>query len=158
MSNPSQQPAAGAWQSLPGTRAPAPGDLPEESTREVPVVPAPGFTRPSSPLGGTTASDAITVVSPPVVILYGSLAASLVGIALAALGASLVLGVLSWSLSALVGLGLAVLFLLRDSARQTLPFYARTPATAHLYRASVAVALLGITAAAVRIAFIAGRM
>lgn len=158
MSNPSQQPAAGAWQSLPATRAPAPGDLPEESTREVPVVPAPSFTRPSSPLGGTTASDTITVVSPPVVILYGSLAASLAGIALAALGAGLVLGVLSWSLSALVGLGLAVLFLLRDSARQTLPFYARTPATAHLYRASVAVALLGITAAAVRIAFIAGRM
>ena len=158
MSNPSQQPAAGAWQSLPSTRAPAPGDLPEESTREVPVVPAPSFTRPSSPLGGTTASDTITVVSPPVVILYGSLAASLAGIALAALGAGLVLGVLSWSLSALVGLGLAVLFLLRDSARQTLPFYARTPATAHLYRASVAVALLGITAAAVRIAFIAGRM
>lgn len=158
MSNPSQQPAAGAWQSLPSTRAPAPGDLPEESTREVPVVPAPSFTRPSSPLGGTTASDTITVVSPPVVILYGSLAASLAGIALAALGAGLVLGVLSWSLSALVGLGLAVLFLLRDSARQTLPFYTRTPATAHLYRASVAVALLGITAAAVRIAFIAGRM
>ena len=146
MSNPSQQPAAGAWQSLPATRAPAPGDLPEESTREVPVVPAPSFTRPPSPLGGTTASDTITVVSPPVVILYGSLAASLAGIALAALGAGLVLGVLSWSLSALVGLGLAVLFLLRDSARQTLPFYTRTPATAHLYRA------------AVRIAFIAGRM
>ena len=158
MSNPSQQPAAGAWQSLPATRAPAPGDLPEESTREVPVVPAPSFTRPPSPLGGTTASDTITVVSPPVVILYGSLAASLAGIALAALGAGLVLGVLSWSLSALVGLGLAGFFLLKNADRQAQAFYADRPSTTVLYRASIALALLAIAAAAVRIAFIVGRM
>jgi len=107
-----------------------------------------------------SSSAEITVVHAPVAILYGSLAASLVGLVLAALAANLILGALAWSLSALVGLGLTGFFLLKDAGRQaqTHSIYARGPLDLLLYRASIALALLVIVVAAVRIAFIVGRM
>ena len=82
------------------------------------------------------------------------------GRTLAALAANLILGALAWSLSALVGLGLTGFFLLKDAGRQaqTHSIYARGPLDLLLYRASIALALLVIVVAAVRIAFIVGRM
>lgn len=158
----SSQPAAGAWAKLSPTEgpAPAPRDPDDEKAQKKPAVKSSAaFAAPSGLPGLTTSSSTtITWVHAPVKILYGSLAASVTGLGLAALATTLVLGALSWSLSALVGLGLAGFFLLKNADRQAQAFYADRPSTTVLYRASIALALLAIAAAAVRIAFIVGRM
>lgn len=162
MTNSSQQPALGAWtgSSPAKSSAPASRDHDDEKVQKKPVAKTSVFTAPGGPPGMASSSAEITVVHAPVAILYGSLAASLVGLVLAALAANLVLGALAWSLSALVGLGLTGFFLLKDAGRQaqTHSIYARGPLDLLLYRASIALALLVIVVAAVRIAFIVGRM
>lgn len=104
---------------------------------------------PTSSLQGTKA---------PVGLLYGSLAASVVALALAGLFEHVGIAVLAWVLAVLVGLGLTALFLVRDARRKTRALYVSQTWHQWLYRGAVVAALLAVVAAAGRIALYVGRM
>lgn len=104
---------------------------------------------PTSSLQGTKA---------PVGLLYGSLAASVVALALAGLFEHVGIAVLAWALAVLVGLGLTALFLVRDARRKTRALYVSQTWHQWLYRGAVVTALLAVAAAAGRIALYVGRM
>lgn len=176
MSSAPQIPSAGAWGPTPASGVPVSppsregaasrpvGDLPP-----TPAVPGeiPGALSSQLPqMPGTTSgfsSQPATIPSqtkgtrPPVVLLYGSLVASVLAIILSAVSASPVLAVVSWVLAALVGLGLATIFVVKNAARQANPWYSYRPMATYLYRASVAVAIIAVVGAALRIALFAGR-
>ena len=90
--------------------------------------------------------------------LYASMLAVLVSLVLTALAGSLLLSAAAWLLSVTLGLGLAMVFVVRDTARQASPWYDHQPLPALLYRVSIVVALVGIVAACARIALFVGRM
>lgn len=114
-----------------------------------------------SPFGGESFGgqpQTLRPVSAPVAYLYASMLAVLVSLVLTALAGSLLLSAAAWLLSVTLGLGLAMVFVVRDTARQASPWYDHQPFPALLYRVSIVVALVGIVAACARIALFVGRM
>ena len=94
----------------------------------------------------------------PIGFLFASLAASAAALVLAALFERPGTAIAAWALAGLGGLGLAVVFLVRDARCHLDPLYTTTQLPVWLYRACVLVALLGVVAASVRIALFVGRM
>lgn len=94
----------------------------------------------------------------PIGFLLVSLAASAAALVLAALFEHLRAAIAAWALAGLGGLGLAVVFLVRDARRHSNPLYTTTRLPVWLYRVCVLAALLGVVAASVRIALFVGRM
>lgn len=94
----------------------------------------------------------------PIGFLFASLAASAAALVLAALFEHPGAAIAAWALAGLGGLGLAVVFLMRDARCHLDPLYTTTQLPVWLYRACVLVALLGVVAASVRIALFVGRM
>lgn len=94
----------------------------------------------------------------PIGFLFASLAASAAALVLAALFERPGAAIAAWALAGLGGLGLAVVFLVRDARCHLDPLYTTTQLPVWLYRACVLVALLGVVAASVRIALFVGRM
>ena len=162
-------PSAGAWSSSDGagTGAPETNDPSVITTTTGAVLPS-GFGE-SSDTGFPRAAefcstqDAGTMsevrpVSAPVLYLYSSMLAVLVALILAAMSSSIVLGVLAWLLSVVLGLGLAMVFVVKNTARQASPWYDNQPFPMILYRVSIAASIVGIIAASARIALFVGRM
>lgn len=94
----------------------------------------------------------------PIGFLLASLAASAAALVLAALFEHPGAAIAAWALAGLGGLGLVVVFLVRDARRHSNPLYLTTRLPVWLYRVCVLAALLGVAAASVRIAFFVGRM
>ncbi len=141
----SSSPAAGAF----GSSEPATSAFGSSSTS------ADGFgSQPGAGFGAT----ATTPTTAPVALLYGSIAASVVGIGVALLLPTLVGGAIGWVLAALVGLGLSTFFTVRNAQRQANPWYLYYGWHTVVYRASVVVALVAVVVAAGRLALVLGRM
>lgn len=128
-----------------------PGEIPGAPPLQLPGA-VPGFGQQPATIPSQTKDT-----RPPVALLYGSLGTSALAIILSAVSASPVLAVASWVLAALVGLGLATIFVVKNAARQANPWYSSRPMATYLYRASVAVAIIAVVGAALRIALFAGR-
>ncbi|WP_053585916.1 hypothetical protein [Actinomyces sp. oral taxon 414] len=94
----------------------------------------------------------------PIGFLLASLAASAAALVLAALFEHPGAAIAAWALAGLGGLGLTVVFLVRDARRHSNPLYLTTRLPVWLYRVCVPAALLGVVAASVRIALFVGRM
>jgi len=162
-------PSAGAWSSSDGagTGAPETNDPSVITTTTGAVLPSgfgessdTGFPRAaefSSTQDAGTMSE-VRPVSAPVLYLYSSMLAVLVALILAAMSSSIVLGVLAWLLSVVLGLGLAMVFVVKNTARQASPWYDNQPFPMILYRVSIAASIVGIIAASARIALFVGRM
>ena len=162
-------PSAGAWSSSDGagTGAPETNDPSVITTTTGAVLPSgfgessdTGFPRAaefSSTQDAGTMSE-VRPVSAPILYLYSSMLAVLVALILAAMSSSIVLGVLAWLLSVVLGLGLAMVFVVKNSARQASPWYDNQPFPMILYRVSIAASIVGIIAASARIALFVGRM
>ena len=162
-------PSAGAWSSSDGagTGAPETYDPSVITTTTGAVLPSgfgessdTGFPRAaefSSTQDAGTMSE-VRPVSAPVLYLYSSMLAVLVALILAAMSSSIVLGVLAWLLSVVLGLGLAMVFVVKNTARQASPWYDNQPFPMILYRVSIAASIVGIIAASARIALFVGRM
>lgn len=129
----------------------------------------------ASPFNSTTPTSAVDAFAPapsatstaaaerggahaPIGFLFASLAASAAALVLAALFEGPGTAIAAWALAGLGGLGLAVVFLMRDARCHLDPLYTTTQLPVWLYRACVLVALLGVVAASVRIALFVGRM
>ena len=129
----------------------------------------------ASPFNSTTPTSAVDAFAPapsatgaatgerggaraPIGFLFASLAASAAALVLAALFERPGTAIAAWALAGLGGLGLAVVFLVRDARCHLDPLYTTTQLPVWLYRACVLVALLGVVAASVRIALFVGRM
>ena len=129
----------------------------------------------ASPFNSTTPTSAVDAFAPapsatstaaaerggahaPIGFLFASLAASAAALVLAALFERPGAAIAAWALAGLGGLGLAVVFLVRDARCHLDPLYTTTQLPVWLYRACVLVALLGVVAASVRIALFVGRM
>ncbi len=132
----------------------------------------------ASPFNSTTPTSAVDAFAPapsatstastaaaerggahaPIGFLFASLAASAAALVLAALFERPGTAIAAWALAGLGGLGLAVVFLMRDARCHLDPLYTTTQLPVWLYRACVLVALLGVVAASVRIALFVGRM
>ena len=106
-----------------------------------------------APSATSTAADEHGGAHAPIGFLFASLAASA-----AALFERPGTAIAAWALAGLGGLGLAVVFLVRDARCHLNPLYTTTQLPVWLYRACVLVALLGVVAASVRIALFVGRM
>ena len=125
-------PSAGAWSSSDGagTGAPETNDPSVITTTTGAVLPSgfgessdTGFPRAaefSSTQDAGTMSE-VRPVSAPILYLYSSMLAVLVALILAAMSSSIVLGVLAWLLSVVLGLGLAMVFVVKNTARQASP-------------------------------------
>ena len=162
-------PSAGAWSSSDGagTGAPETNDPSVITTTTGAVLPSgfgessdTGFPRAaefSSTQDAGTMSE-VRPVSAPVLYLYSSMLAVLVALILAAMSSSIVLGVLAWLLSVVLGLGLAMVFVVKNTARQASPWYDNQPFPMILYRVSISASIVGIIAASARIALFVGRM
>lgn len=162
-------PSAGAWSSSDGagTGAPETNDPSVITTTTGAVLPSgfgelsdTGFPRAaefSSTQDAGTMSE-VRPVSAPILYLYSSMLAVLVALILAAMSSSIVLGVLAWLLSVVLGLGLAMVFVVKNTARQASPWYDNQPFPMILYRVSIAASIVGIIAASARIALFVGRM
>ena len=162
-------PSAGAWSSSDGagTGAPETNDPSVITTTTGAVLPSgfgessdTGFPRAaefSSTQDAGTMSE-VRPVSAPILYLYSSMLAVLVALILAAMSSSIVLGVLAWLLSVVLGLGLAMVFVVKNTARQASPWYDNQPFPMILYRGSIAASIVGIIAASARIALFVGRM
>ena len=162
-------PSAGAWSSSDGagTGAPETNDPSVITTTTGAVLPSgfgessdTGFPRAaefSSTQDAGTMSE-VRPVSAPILYLYSSMLAVLVALILAAMSSSIVLGVLAWLLSVVLGLGLAMVFVVKITARQASPWYDNQPFPMILYRVSIAASIVGIIAASARIALFVGRM
>lgn len=162
-------PSAGAWSSSDGagTGAPETNDSSVITTTTGAVLPSgfgessdTGFPRAaefSSTQDAGTMSE-VRPVSAPILYLYSSMLAVLVALILAAMSSSIVLGVLAWLLSVVLGLGLAMVFVVKNTARQASPWYDNQPFPMILYRVSIAASIVGIIAASARIALFVGRM
>ena len=162
-------PSAGAWSSSDGagTGAPETNDPSVITTTTGAVLPS-GFGE-SSDTGFPPAAEFSSIqdagtmsevrpVSAPILYLYSSMLAVLVALILAAMSSSIVLGVLAWLLSVVLGLGLAMVFVVKNTARQANPWYDNQPFPMILYRVSIAASIVGIIAASARIALFVGRM
>ena len=112
----------------------------------------------SAPSATSTAADEHGGAHAPIGFLFASLAASAAALVLAALFERPGVAIAAWALAGLGGLGLAVVFLVRDARCHLNPLYTTTQLPVWLYRACVLVALLGVVAASVRIALFVGRM
>ena len=129
----------------------------------------------ASPFNSTTPTSAVDAFAPapsatstaaaerggahaPIGFLFASLVASAAALVLAALFERPGMAIAAWALAGLGGLGLAVVFLMRDARCHLDPLYTTTQLPVWLYRACVLVALLGVVAASVRIALFVGRM
>lgn len=159
-------PQAGAWDQSP----PAPGGSQEPAAPAVQgsaALSSSSSARPSmpdpdtagagrAPAGASTAQ--IHTIKAPVGMLYTATGAAALALILAAVSDRLVVAIASWALAGILGLGAATAFVVRDAVRQTDPWYLHTPRARLLYRATVVLCLLAVIAAAVRIAFIVGRM
>ena len=162
-------PSAGAWSSSDGagTGAPETNDPSVITTTTGAVLPSgfgessdTGFPRAaefSSTQDAGTMSE-VRPVSAPILYLYSSMLAVLVALILAAMSSSIVLGVLAWLLSVVLGLGLAMVFVVKNTARQASPWYDNQPFPMILYRVSITASIVGIIAASARIALFVGRM
>ena len=158
-------PSAGAWDASPASggedrragspNAPAGDPIDGPSTSGAGIGSRADVISPDdSPFGGESFGgqpQTLRPVSAPVAYLYASMLAVLVSLVLTALAGSLLLSVT-------LGLGLAMVFVVRDTARQASPWYDHQPLPALLYRVSIVVALVGIVAACARIALFVGRM
>ena len=162
-------PSAGAWSSSDGagTGAPETNDPSAITTTTEAGLPS-GFGE-SSDTGFPRAAEFSSIqdagtmsevrpVSAPILYLYGSMLAVLVALILAAMSSSIVLGVLAWLLSVVLGLGLAMVFVVKNTGRQANPWYDNQPFPMILYRVSIAASIVGIIAASARIALFVGRM
>lgn len=160
-------PSAGAWDASPAfggedrragsPNAPAGDPIDGPSTSGAGIGSRADVISPDdSPFGGQP--QTLRPVSAPVAYLYASMLAVLVSLVLTALAGSLLLSAAAWLLSVTLGLGLAMVFVVRDTARQASPWYDHQPLPALLYRVSIVVALVGIVAACARIALFVGRM
>lgn len=160
-------PSAGAWDASPASggedrragspNAPAGDPIDGPSTSGAGIGSRADVISPDdSPFGGQP--QTLRPVSAPVAYLYASMLAVLVSLVLTALAGSLLLSAAAWLLSVTLGLGLAMVFVVRDTARQASPWYDHQPLPALLYRVSIVVALVGIVAACARIALFVGRM
>lgn len=160
-------PSAGAWDASPASggedrragspNAPAGDPIDGPSTSGAGIGSRVDVISPDdSPFGGQP--QTLRPVSAPVAYLYASMLAVLVSLVLTALAGSLLLSAAAWLLSVTLGLGLAMVFVVRDTARQASPWYDHQPLPALLYRVSIVVALVGIVAACARIALFVGRM
>lgn len=107
---------------------------------------------------GSATSSNVVATRAPLGLLYASLGASALALVLAALFESVGVAVGAWALAALVGLGLTVLYLVRDTRRRANPWYVFSPTQVWYYRASVVLALLAVAASAARIALFVGRI
>ena len=162
-------PSAGAWSSSDGagTGAPETNDPSVITTTTGAVLPSgfgessdTGFPRAaefSSTQDAGTMSE-VRPVSAPILYLYSSMLAVLVALILAAMSSSIVLGVLAWLLSVVLRLGLAMVFVVKNTARQASPWYDNQPFPMILYRVSIAASIVCIIAASARIALFVGRM
>lgn len=113
----------------------------------------------ASPFDSIAPTGAVDAFAPaPIGFLFASLAASAAALVLAALFEHPGAAIAAWALAGLGGLGLAVVFLMRDARCHLDPLYTTTQLPVWLYRACVLVALLGVVAASVRIALFVGRM
>ena len=169
MTSTPNSPSAGAWSSSDGagTGAPETNDPSVITTTTGAVLPSgfgessdTGFPRAaefSSTQDAGTMSE-VRPVSAPILYLYSSMLAVLVALILAAMSSSIVLGVLAWLLSVVLGLGLAMVFVVKNTARQASPWYDNQPFPMILYRVSIAASIVGIIAASARIALFVGRM
>ncbi|QHO91664.1 hypothetical protein CWT12_10560 [Actinomyces sp. 432] len=159
----SDSPALGAWDSQAKTPSSAPGADQDPQPHGVFDAQAPlegGGEGSASAFAGraaeTTAGYATT--SAPVGLLAGSLAASTLGLVLAILFEQIAVAAVAWALAALVGLGLATLFVVKDAQRQANPWYLYKKRAVMFHRFSVVLAVVAVVAAAVRIALYVGRL
>lgn len=96
---------------------------------------------------------------PPVVWLAAAAASGIAAVVLAALvGESIVLAVVAWLLGGPVGIGLVAFFSVNDTRQRAKAFYASRASTRVLYAAALALVLIGVIAAALRIAVYVGRL
>jgi hypothetical protein len=120
---------------------------------------APGGT-PGAP--AAPAAQSAQVVRAPRGYLLVAVAAGVLSLVLSALPLEPVPGlpvwIVGWVLAAVIGLGGACLFSLRDARAQVQPFYVPVASTGVLYAAAIVLGLLGDIATAARIALVVGRM
>lgn len=94
----------------------------------------------------------------PMLLIYISMAASVLAILACALQSSAVVAVISWLLAGVVGLGLGCAFLVRNAMAQVGSWYTPSRLPTVLYRVSVVLGVAGIVLAALRFALVIGRL
>lgn len=117
--------------------------------------PGTGWSTSPSPATQTLAG----VAGPPLVWLAAAAASGIAAIVLAALlGESIVVAVVAWLLGGPIGIGFVALFSMNDTRQRARAFYSSPASTRVLYAVALALVLIGVIAAALRIAVYVGRL
>ncbi|WP_195393262.1 hypothetical protein [Actinomyces urogenitalis] len=144
----------------------APGAPTGPAGPTIPVLAAPVATGGGLPVPGAPTAVFGTAATPeqaqarrgPMLLIYISMAASVLAILACALQSSAVVAVFSWLLAGVVGLGLGCAFLVRNAMAQVGSWYAPSLLPTVLYRVSVVLGVAGIVLAALRFALVIGRL
>jgi len=96
---------------------------------------------------------------PPVLWMWGGIAAAVVGGVIAAVVGSIVpLAWTAWALAGPISIGLFSVFSLRDTKQRSKPLYGERAAVTWIFRAGWVLAFIGVILAALRLADWAGRL
>ena len=144
----------------------APGATGGPAGPAIPVLAAPVATGGGLPVPGAPTAFFGTATTPeqaqarraPMLLIYISMAASVLAILACALQSSAVVAVISWLLAGVVGLGLGCAFLVRNAMAQVGSWYTPSRLPTVLYRVSVVLGVAGIVLAALRFALVIGRL
>lgn len=121
----------------------------------------PGAPDPAPAWSATTSARAASrreFARAPLPYLWISYGAALLALALSLIPLGIQLWIVGWAIAAFLGLGAALIFTIRDAARQGEVFYLHVPSTRWLYQGAIAVSLAAIAATALRIALVVGRL
>ncbi|MFG1929940.1 hypothetical protein ACGFK1_04705 [Mycobacterium sp. NPDC048908] len=106
----------------------------------------------------SSAGDPLTVVSPPTALLAVAAGVAAIGVVLAAVGWGGPIAVIGWALAGPVAIGVMALYLATDTKRRAEPVYLRPEWLTMAYAAVAVLAVAGIVASALSVAFWVGRL